>query len=109
VAKADGYQTSWVKANAPGRVSIQLEPASSVEGTVVDEATGEPLGDAVVTIDDRRGDVTSADGRFRITGLDAGRHTVAAHSSRGYGLAPSFKLELGGHVDDIVIRVADGR
>jgi len=55
-------------------------------GTVTDKATGAPVTAAIVAVEgSTRSVTTNADGRYRITGVDAGTHTIRA---RRIGYAP---------------------
>lgn len=54
-------------------------PSGIITGRVVDSTTQQPLPGAAVMIEGtRRGTVTGDDGRFVLTGLEAGTHTVRA-------------------------------
>ncbi|HEU4589117.1 MAG TPA: DUF2012 domain-containing protein, partial [Gemmatimonadales bacterium] len=69
-----------VKGKAP-------QPAGSIEGTVVDGGTNQPLSDVYVILDGTRHSAeTGADGRFRIADVPVGNYTLVA---RRIGYAPS--------------------
>lgn len=66
---------------------IALAPAhhAQIFGTVVDSATGDPLSDAVVTVDDQLLTTrTGADGAFELDGVRSGTHMIRIRSP-GYG------------------------
>jgi hypothetical protein len=45
-AEAEGYRSGDADGSAPGALLIELEPASTLAGMVVDDATGAPIEDA---------------------------------------------------------------
>lgn len=70
-------------------VEIALDPGAAIEGRVLD-AQGTPVRDAMVRAEGERneegvlsfaGGHTDADGRYRLNGLEVGRHEVYAESS----------------------------
>lgn len=65
-----------------GELLYDLEQAT-LTGRVRDEADGAPVPDAVVRLEGTgRADTTGAGGRFRVTGLPAGRYTLAMDHPR---------------------------
>ncbi len=69
----------WI---APLRAQAQT---GTVRGTVTDAETHQPLGGATVTITGKNA-ITTADGKYQISGVDAGTHTVRV---RMLGYAPA--------------------
>ncbi len=108
-ARADGYAATSESVRAPGKVALFLTPASSLAGTVVDAASGQPVEGARVQIEARDstgGLFSDADGAFRVTGLGPGRHVVIAHTERGYGRTEGSTLVgLGEQVDGVVVKL----
>ncbi|MEU2305814.1 MFS transporter [Streptomyces misionensis] len=102
---APGYRPAAVPVEvAPGATEscqIGLEPGVRLHG-VVSSATGNPLGDAKVTLLDSAGNVigtatTGADGVYGFSDLDRGEYTVIAS---GYApVATSVRLDAGGTTD----------
>lgn len=72
---------------ALGTVSPAQAQQGIVTGQITAAATGQPLSDAQVFIRGLEiGTITGADGRYRLTGVPAGQHTVRV-SLLGYGRA----------------------
>ncbi|MGZ0199902.1 MSCRAMM family protein, partial [Streptomyces sp. RM1] len=102
---APGYRPAAVPVEvAPGATEscqIGLEPGARLHG-VVSSVTGNPLGDAKVTLLDSAGNVigtatTGADGVYGFSDLDRGEYTVIAS---GYApVATSVRLDAGGTTD----------
>ena len=89
----------------PLRVLGQANEAT-VEGTVVDQA-GEPLPGISVRLDDTRGVATKTDGRFIITDVPSGEHTLSV-SGVGY-TTQSIPLSLtAGQTRQLAIRLEEG-
>lgn len=63
------------------------QPTGAIRGLVTDSATQQPLMGAVVTVGGRRA-MTQADGRYVLTGIPAGDHTVRV---RMLGYAPETR------------------
>jgi len=58
-----------------------VRATGTITGVVLDSATGHPLRGAMITLDENKKGVTSDDaGKFRVTGVSAGRHVVHARS-----------------------------
>ncbi|SFY47435.1 MFS transporter [Streptomyces sp. F-1] len=102
---APGYRPTAVPVEVgPGATEpceIGLEPGARLHG-VVSSVTGNPLGDAKVTLLDSAGNVigtatTGADGVYGFGDLDRGEYTVIAG---GYApVATSVRLDAGGTTD----------
>jgi protocatechuate 3,4-dioxygenase beta subunit len=104
-AMADGYTETAVQGSAPGEVVLSLTPESSIAGIVIDGGTGEPIAGAVVQVTGERappalGDITDADGRFRVDRIEPGRYLLAATSPGRFGASDGAVLVgLAQHVD----------
>ena len=97
--------------NAPA-----ADPATaSVEGVVVNAVTGEPVPRVHVTLNRYSGDqpgsygaMTTAEGKFSVTGLAAGNYSIGANrlgfifDGRGVG---SFVLKAGDHKTDLALQL----
>jgi TolB protein len=92
-AEAEGYQpanqAASVAVGETTTVDFALAPkpveppeTGSIAGTVTDADTGAPIEGAAVSVDGEEA-VTGQDGTYRIDGLEAGEHTVAAEAE-GY-------------------------
>src|SRR5688572_23990007 len=91
----------WSLFLLPCLVSAQQQvPLASIRGTVVDSASGAPIGDAEVRLGKvgqavRRA-TTDASGAFGFSDLDAGRYTLSAKRSgyldQAYGNSPESQL-----------------
>ncbi|HEY5943834.1 MAG TPA: carboxypeptidase-like regulatory domain-containing protein, partial [Kofleriaceae bacterium] len=110
-AAADGYADGHASANAPGNAEILMTPAATLEGTVVDAATGAPIAGARVGIASNEwteDDVVASDARggFRFDRLRFGRFTIVARADHRYGRsAGSLLVGLAQHVDGVVIEM----
>lgn len=87
---------------------IHLEPAGSIEGTVVD-ALGTPIARATVgSADGLPSTRTDADGRFRLGGLEDGELDVwATHPAAGEGVQEGIRVYRGRETPGIVIHLSD--
>jgi protocatechuate 3,4-dioxygenase beta subunit len=105
-ATAAGYTEGLTHAFAPARgIVIELIPAATVSGIVIEARTKRPIAGASVEIGHLAGD-TDADGKFRIEGLPPGRYTPTATAIGSYGEATeSLLAPLGGTVDGVVIEM----
>ncbi len=105
-ATAPGYTEGLTYSFAPARgIVIELTPASTISGIVIEARTKRPVVGARVEIDRLVGD-TDADGRFRVEGLPAGRYTATATAIGSHGEAQeSILAPLGGAVDGVVIEM----
>jgi hypothetical protein len=91
------------------------DDSSSVEGTVVNAATGDPIRKVRVTLRpmgegaDPYGTTTDAKGHFLIDGVDAGRYRLSAFRN-GYTeprrSGAALTLEKGQNVKDVVLKLA---
>ena len=87
--EAAGYvpASRWVVAPSQ-RVALQLTPASSISGSVVDESSGKPVAGVEVRalFEGKRGRSAAAvsgdDGQFTLSGLEAGRYVITAEHER---------------------------
>ena len=110
LASAEGYTDDWEWTYAPGKLELQLTPESSLTGTVVDAASGEPVGGARVSVDSSEwseaGTFTDANGVFRVARLTPGRYVAVARTDRGYGRSEGSTLVgLGQSVDGVVVKL----
>ena len=105
--EAAGLATRTLKHVGPGTpLAIDLARGGTIEGTVRDGDTGQPLGGVRVEARDgsalelrdepeagRVASVTDAEGRFRLEGLAAGVHTVTARAkSAGFASRPGVRV-----------------
>jgi protocatechuate 3,4-dioxygenase beta subunit len=103
---ADGYGPDTEAVHAPGTIALYLTPESSLSGTVVDAATGDPVEGARVELEPGLDDLSDAQGHFRIGRLAPGRYLATARTAHRYGHADGSTLVgLGQHVDGVTIRV----
>ncbi len=110
IASADGYARALHWTDAPARVEILLLPEGTLEGTVVDATTNEPVAGAKIEIfgGDLKGDSIDSDdtGAFRVSKLAPGRYDVTARTRHGYGVSDGSSLVgLGEHVTGIVVKL----
>jgi protocatechuate 3,4-dioxygenase beta subunit len=116
-AAADGYADNEEGVHAPGKVEILLTPESSLSGTVVDAANGQPVAGAHVLVgtsewgwDDGETVFSDDQGKFRAQRLTPGRYVAVARSERGYGRTEGSTLVgLGQHVDGVVVKLFPAR
>lgn len=114
-ASADGYADAGHYGSAPGTFELLLTPESSLSGIVVDAATGKPIANARVDLEQperdwggsRGGEVFSSDdGAFRFDRLEPDRFVVTAHTPGGYGRSEGSSLVgLGQHVEGVVVKL----
>jgi hypothetical protein len=121
-ASADGYADATdsvdvpkgaVAKGAPVRMDIVLTPESSLAGTVIDAASGEPIAGARVIVGQSewgwdQGETTFTDerGAFRVSRLIPKRYVVVARTSGGFGRTEgSLLVGLAQHVDGVVVKV----
>lgn len=109
VASAEGYADEQEWTSAPGTIELLLTPESSVSGTVVDAASGEPVANARVSVGGSEwgaegSTFSDAKGAFRIARLTPGRYTATARTDHGYGKSDGSTLVgLGQNVDGMVV------
>lgn len=105
-ATAPGFTEGVTHSFAPARgILIELTPASTIAGVVLEARTKRPIADASVEIG-RQSGTTDVAGRFRIEGVPPGRYTPTATALGSYGEAKeSLLAPLGGAVDDVVIEM----
>jgi RNA polymerase sigma-70 factor (ECF subfamily) len=123
VVRADGYGTVAIEAAPSGRVhrDIVLTPEAVIAGRVVDEH-GAPVALAQVSVEpdpDARLPpseqlealvvVSDDDGRFRIEGVQGGRHRVAAAARGLTSRRQSLLVAPGATADILVTMAATGR
>jgi protocatechuate 3,4-dioxygenase beta subunit len=112
-ARAEGYADNSESVHAPGKVEILLTPESSVSGTVVDAASGQPVEGARVMVgasewgwESGETTFTNAAGGFRVTRLTPGRVVAIARTEHGYGRTEgSTLIGLGQHVDGVIVKL----
>lgn len=103
IAAADGHQpqaSTVVVGAEPVPYDVVLAGTSGLTGTVVAEATGIPVAEAMVVVTDVRGEVlatagTGADGAFGFADLPAGDFTLAVNAT-GYRPA-ALPVEVAGN------------
>jgi len=117
--EAAGLAARTLKNVAPGTaLAIDLARGGTIEGTVRDGDTGQPLGGVRVEARDgsavelrdepeagRVASATDAEGRFRLEGLAAGVHMVTARG-KAAGFASQYGVRLGARVDLLMIPAA---
>jgi len=112
-ASADGYSAKTEMGKAPSKIDILLTPESGLSGIVVDAKTGKPIEGANVSVeatqwswDDREGDKTDAEGKFKVRRLPPGRYVASARTDHGYGRTEgSVLVGLGQQVDGVVVKL----
>jgi len=58
-------------------LSLMAGPNGTIKGTVTDQATGDPvMGASVTIVNTTLGTTTAPDGKFTLTNIPAGRHTI---------------------------------
>ena len=109
----------------PDKIDFTLEPASFIEGRVIDAVTGKPAAETLVMAD-RNGYVgfagTDKEGRYRLS-VSAGKYNIKAvqkgrtvHAIESFDIktsetrtAPDLRLIEGGFIEGRVIDVATGQ
>lgn len=112
-ASADGYADADQYLHAPGRAEIFLTPESTLAGTVIDAATGQPVEGATVHVESTEWSAagststfSDAHGVFRVARLAPGRVTATATTEHGYGRSEGSALVgLGQHIDGVVVKL----
>lgn len=111
-ADATGYAPSIVYRTLPTTdAQLLLMPGGSIEGTVVDAITGEPVaGVNVSSVGTQAATLlapvrSGADGSFSLSGLEPGRYALRAEADRYRGTSGALAVELGGRVTGVVVRV----
>lgn len=128
-AEADHFVAEEKDARIEGgkqaSLSLDLSPGVSFDGTVLDDETGKPVKDAVITVEARGGDesfmsaefrspyataTSDADGKFHVNGVPEGKVATVDVVATGHA-AGAFSLRiLGGHVtpSPVIIRLSRG-
>jgi len=115
-AGASGYASALLFRVLPSTdATLVLTPESTIEGQVVDAATGDPVGGVDVrAIGTMAASLTSpvtsdAQGRFVLSGLEAGSYRLAAEGDHVTGTAPDaprlLTLGLAERISEVVIPV----
>lgn len=85
-------------ASAAGAPPLRAQGGGGVlRGHVVDEVSGAPVPEARVVVDDRAGAVADGKGRFRISGIGPGPHSIRVERL-GYGTA-NLEMMLGDSIE----------
>jgi len=121
-ARADGYSLGTTSLVWPGEndVEIALSPEATIEGRVVDDVTGDPVGGVAVlsraphgfleSVDDVPGAITDVSGRFVLRSLSPGRHHPTVRDGEWEGLAQRpVLLAIGETERDVIVRVHAAR
>jgi protocatechuate 3,4-dioxygenase beta subunit len=109
-ATADGYDDSEKWIDPPAKdVEIILTPESTIGGTVIDAASGQPVEGARVQLGDWNGSdstFSDAQGKFRLGKLSPSRYVIHARTDHAYGYTDGSTLVgLGQNVDDVVVKL----
>jgi protocatechuate 3,4-dioxygenase beta subunit len=111
-AQAEAFAPAMARVNAPAEsLRLVLAPASSLEGYVVDEDTGDPIGGAMVSALPRGflqswgiGVAANEKGHFELTGLHAGEYILTASASRWSGEI-AIRLGVGEALNELQVEV----
>jgi hypothetical protein len=121
MVRADGYQPFaglQVDAGARG-VPVEILPSASIAGTVVDDATGEPVAGFSLSLSPTKTPTFVAakgrqrfedgQGRFRYTDVRPGTHFLTAEAE-GYagGSSDSVVVTHGQQLENVVVRMVKG-
>jgi hypothetical protein len=115
-AEAAGYAPAIIFRTAPSKGAVLLlSPGSSIEGTVVDAASGEPVAGINVQATGTLAASLSApvvsglDGSFAMTGLEPGRYALIAEGDhyRG-GVQRALDVGLGDSISGVVLPMSPG-
>jgi uncharacterized surface anchored protein len=117
IASAAGHQPSAslvMVTSGPARHDAVLRSAGGLAGTVRAAGSGKPIGGATVTVADGRGEIigaalTSPDGTFTLTDLDAGDYTLVVAAASCQPAALRVTLPRGQRVRRDVELAATGR
>ncbi|MFN0251199.1 MAG: carboxypeptidase regulatory-like domain-containing protein [Kofleriaceae bacterium] len=109
-ATADGYDDSEEWVDPPTQdVEVILTPESTIAGTVIDAASGQPVEGARVQLGDWSGSESSfsdAQGKFRLGKLSPSRYVIYARTDHAYGRTDGSTLVgLGQNVNDVVVKL----
>ncbi|MGE3960952.1 MAG: hypothetical protein AB7F65_04655 [Dehalococcoidia bacterium] len=83
-------------------------PSAEVRGRVVDEASGEPLGDLEVEVAGMHG-ATAYDGSFRLVEVPVGEQRITVHAADGRYLPASVAITVGEGGAEAEVRVRQAR
>ncbi|AZG47550.1 MSCRAMM family protein [Gordonia insulae] len=115
VVSANGHEPSAVTVavgSSPVDVEVTLSSMAALGGVVTTSATGEPVAKATVAVADRTGQVTatavtSADGRWDVSGLSGGTYTVIVTASGCDPVAETVTIDgTAAATIDVVLRTA---
>ncbi len=109
-ATADGYDDSEEWIDPPAKdIELILTPESTIAGTVIDAASGQPVEGARVQLGDWNGSdstFSDAQGKFRLAKLAPSRYVIYARTDHSYGRTEGSSLVgLGQNVDDVVVKL----
>ena len=107
-SSAEGYSGDADSCQAPCTIDLQLVPASSLAGSVVDATSGAAVGGVQVVAardgEELARDVSDDAGRFELAPLVPGRYDVIARSPAGYGrIAGSTPIGFAQHAGPVTV------
>lgn len=84
---------------------VEYDTAASITGTVVEDDSGEPIGQVTVTLKpDSNNTETSSDGHFEFNEIEAQRYTIWVQKT-GYGSNSKSVDALGGKTVNVTIKM----